>query len=318
MATLNAATCATNLRNTGTGTCTIDPGLIGGAIKIPDTLIMTQANLDVLETFIRTGLFATLKDDRFFPINDFHTPTDSSEATVWQTFGNGSKKTVRNGRNNWMFQYSEGALCRSNSLQSFNFLGTTTWLFWDVNNLLIGRRVKDSTGAWGLAGVPLTFHADPWKMATGAEVTKYTVTFDFDPKYINSQLGFVKADFELSDLQGLQNIVIEPQTTLAAGAVKVRLYSGCNKTNLYDKYKAEILAGSIFVLTNTTTGNAIPVTGVADDPNIKGFTISPTVADADYPAIGASLTLDLISPTALKTALITPYEGIPVSIVRAS
>jgi hypothetical protein len=273
-----------------------------------------------LQATLAAGILAPLKKNRFFPINDFRTPTDSSEDTIVQTMGDGSKVIVRDGNYNWTFQYIEGGLCRSNSLRSHNFR-KTSWLFYDANNLLIGWRKLDATGlAYGLAGVPVTFHAKPWKMATGSEIAGYMVTFDFKPEYINDYFGAVKATFPLSTLQGLQNLVLESVATPSGGVYKIRVSTGCDYVNQYDSFSTLLANGALWNAVNETTQNAITVSSVAADPNTKAFTVTLLATDPDYIAATATglITFNLTDPTALDTADISGFEGIPLTIVRGA
>jgi hypothetical protein len=318
--TLNQAVCATNLRNTGYGDCVIDPKLIRMAIRVPKNLVLTIAQLADLQNTINTLILADSKANRIFPIGGFVTPTDNSEDTVFQTMGDGSQVPVRDGNYRWTFDYLRGGLCVSLALRSHNFQNTT-WLFVDDKNLLFGQKKLDSTGlAYGLAGVPCLFHAKPWKMATGSTVTGYAVYFDMDSTYLNDYFGFVQADFNLKDFIGLQNIVLQqaPGNVSAAGVFKIQALTGCDYGNMFSLYSTELASSpSLWVLTNTLTGNVITTTSVVADANAKAFTITAASADPDYPAsAGDYITVSLAGPTALDTADISGFESISVNVLR--
>ncbi len=316
MPELNKAACAINLMNTGTGECVIDPKLIRGAIRTPKGKIFNATELLALQVTLAAARLAALKSNRIFPIDGFTTPTDNSEETVFQTMGDGSQVPVRDGHYRWLFQYQKGGLCKSIALRSHNFQDTE-WLFFDDNNLLIGYRRQITPGVYGLAGIPLVFHAMPWKMATGSEVSAYRVMFDFEAKYINDYLGFVQADFPLSEIQGLQNLVLRQTGASAAGVIKIQVLAGCDYANQYDLYNTELAAVGLWTAINAATGNAISLTSVVADPNAKAFTITLTAADPDYPAIaGGLVTLNLADPAALDAADVSGYEGIPVTVQR--
>lgn len=320
MSILNQAICAINLRNTGTSTCVFDPKLIAGAIELPVDRVLTQAEMDALQATLAAGILAPLKKNRFYPINDFRTPTDGSEDTVVQTMGDGSKVVVRDGNYNWTFQYIEGGLCRSNALRSHNFR-KSSWLFYDANNVLIGWRKLDAGGVnYGLAGVPVMFHAKPWKMATGSEIAGYMVMFDFKPEYINDYFGAVKATFPLSSLQGLQNLVLQSVAAPASGVYKIRVSTSCDLENQYDTFGALLASGALWTAVNEATQNAITVSSVASDANIKGYTVTLLNTDPDYTAATAAglITFSLVDPTALDTADISGFESIPLTIVRGA
>lgn len=318
MATLNAAICATNLRNTGYGDCVIDPKLIRMAIRVPKNLVLTVAQLADLQNTINSLILSDSKSTRIYPIGGFVTPTDNSEDTIFQSMGDGSQVPVRDGNYRWTFEYLRGALCVSLALRSHNFQNTT-WLFVDDKNLILGQKKLDATGlAYGLAGVPALFHAKPWKMATGTTVTSYAVYFDMDSTYLNDYFGFVQADFNLKDVIGLQNIVLQQTGASAAGVFKIQALTGCDYGNMFDLYSTELASSpSLWILTNTTTGNVITTTSVVADANAKAFTITAAAADPDYPATSDGLiTVNLGGPTALDAADIPGFEGISVNVLR--
>lgn len=316
MSELNAAVCATNLRNTGTGSCVINPKLITWAARVPANKVFTAAELLVLRETLEAARLAPLKANRIFPIDGFTTPTDSSEETVFQTMGDGSQVPVRDGHYRWMFQYQKGGLCKSIALRSHNFQDTT-WIFGDNKGLILGYRKQISAGVYGLAGIPNVFHAMPWKMATGSEVASYRVMFDFEASYLNEFLGFVQADFPLAEIAGLQDLVLRQTGASAAGVSKIQVLTGCDYANVYDLYNGELDNIAAWTAINTATGNAIGITSVVADPNAKAFTVTLTAADPDYPATsGGLVTINLVDPTALDALDVSGFEGIPVTILR--
>lgn len=318
MANLNEVICAVNLKNTGFSECVINPGKIMGAIRVPRGKVFTQAELDVLRTTLDTARLAALKSNRIFPIHNFVGVTDNSEEVVFETLEYGSQVPVRDGNYRLTYRYVDGALCLSNALQTHNFQGLSSWLFYDDKDLLLGWRKLDATGlAYGLAGVPCVFHALKWKQATGSTTPVYSVYFDFDPKYFNKYLGFVEAGFPLNEITGLQNINLVQSGASAAGVIKLIAKTGCDGANLYDLYNGQLDAAAAWTAVNTTTQAAISITSVAADANIKGFTITLTAADPDYPGSSSGLvTINLVDPTALDALDVSGYEGIPITVQR--
>lgn len=319
MPKLNELVCATNLKNTGFGSCVIDPGKIMGAIRVPKDKVFTQTELDALRATLDAARLAASKSNRIFPIHNFRAVTDNSEDTVYQTLGYGAQVPIRDGNYRWTFQYTDGALCLSLGLRSHNFQ-STSWLFYDDKNLILGWRKLDATGAaYGLAGIPATFHANKWKVNDGANVAAYTVYFDMDPQYLNDYLGFVQADFAVSEITGLQNINLVQSGASAAGVIKLLAKTGCDGSNLYDLYSTELAAAAAWTAINMSTGAAITISTVAADPNIKGFTITLDNTDPDYPASGTGqVTINLVDPTALDALDVTGFEGIPITVLRGA
>ena len=92
--------------------------------------------------------YAASKSGRFYPLYDFEKPTDNSDKLTLQSMPNGAKHPVREGYNDWMFQYFDGGLTKHNNLRLFN---GTNWDFYFVSTdlqtglqQLIG--IADSTG----------------------------------------------------------------------------------------------------------------------------------------------------------------------------
>jgi hypothetical protein len=198
-----------------------------------------------------------------------------------------------------------------------NFQGTSEWLFYDDKWQFIGTKKTASDGKLGLAGVPLTFHANKWKLNDGANVTAYTVYFDIDSKYLNASLGFVVADFNPEEITGLQNIALQQVGGSAAGVFNIRVLTGCDYGNLYSLYSTELAATAMWVVKNKETGAAITLTSVAADPNTESFTITASSADTDYPDTATDLlTVSLVDPPTLDAADVSGFESNIIDVQR--
>jgi len=317
MATLNQVVCQSILKNTGYGSCVFDFSKAGGAIRMPKGKVLTQTELAALRTTLDSMRLAASKSNRIFPIHGFQAVTDNSEETVFQTLGYGKQVPIRDGNYRWTFQYIDGGMCLHLALTSMNFSGTSEWLFYDDKWQIIGTKKTASDGKPGLAGVPLTFHAHKWKLNDGANVTGYMVYFDMDPKYLNSNLGFVVADFNPEEITGLQNIALQQTGTSSAGVFKIQALTGCDYANLFDLYSTELAAAGLWVVTNATTGNAITITSVAADANAKAFTITLSSSDPDYPATsGGLVNVSLADPTTLDAADVSGFESNIIQVLR--
>lgn len=316
MATLNEMICAVNLKNTGFGECVIDPAEIFGSIRVPKGKVFTLAELADLRNTLDAASMAPSKADRIFPIHNYLNTTDNSEDVVFETIG-ATQFPIRDGHYRLTFQYRDGALCLSNSLQTHNFQ-SSYWIHYDKNFMLLGWRKLDATGlTYGLAGIPSVFHAHKWKVATPTTAANYSVYFDFDPVYFNKYLGFYQADFPLSEIVGLRNVNLVQSGASAAGVVKLLAKTGCDGANMYDQYSTQLGAGAVWAAINATTGATITITSAAIDANIKGFTITLSSADPDYPATtGGLVTINLVDPVALDTAGVSGFEGIPITVLR--
>lgn len=318
MALLNQIACAQDIKNTGYGTCVVDPGKITGAIEIPKGRRFTPEEIAAIQATLVAGISAANKADRFFPIGGFKAVTDSSEEPVFQTLGYGTPVPVRDGNYVWIFQYIKGGVCLSNALRSRNGMNFD-YLFYDDKGLIIGVRyvLADGTVEWG--GVPVdVFYAYPWKVNDGTNVTAYRVQFVFEPMYINEMLGFVKeTGFNPAVLMGLQNINLVSAAAPAAGVSQIQALTGCAQTNLYDKFGADLAVPALWKAYNNANGNEITITSVAVNAGLKAYTVTLDDTDPDYPALATDkVRLELVDVTALAAADIVGYEGIPVVINR--
>ncbi|MBV7531343.1 hypothetical protein [Chitinophaga sp. sic0106] len=312
---LNQTVCARSLANTGTDECFFNPAEIAGAFKVPGDRVFTQAELDSLMATLEAGVMEPVKEDRIFPLHGFLVVTDNSEETVFETVGS-TQIPVRDGHYRWTFRYIDGGMCLSNALRSHNFT-SSTWIFYDKKRQFLGWRKQDETGAYGLAGVPVVFFANKWGQATATTTTNYSVYFDIDPFYLNDQLGFYVADFDPSQIKGLRNIKITQSGASAAGVIKVILRTSCAGVNLYDKYSTELAAVAAFSVQNFSTEAAITITSVAADANIKGFTLTLSSSDPDYPASATNkVVINTVDPTALDAIGVSGFEGVPLTALR--
>lgn len=320
MALLNTIACATDVKNTGFGTCVVDPKKIVGAIEIPRGKVFTPAELADFPATIKALIAAASKTDRAFPVGGFQAVTDNSEEPVFQTLGYGTPAPVRDGNYVWIFQYLKGGICLSNALRSRNGGAAGDFLFYDDQGLIIGTRVETSTaGTFGLGGVPVdVFYAYPWKVNDGTNVTSYRVQFVFQPFYINEGLGFIKEPgFNPATLMGLQNINLVQQGASAAGVSQIKALTGCAQTNLFSQFQTELTSAALWKAYNLLNGNEIAITSVTANVGLEAFTVTLDTADPDYPASATDkVRIQLVDTAALAAADIVGYEGIPVTVNR--
>lgn len=304
--------------NTGAGAIFLDPGSIVGAFLCPknfeiDTTSFTSSA--DMQTALIAATHATSKSARIYPIYDFLTPKDSTEQKTVQTFNTGAKKPVREGYNDWSFQYVQGGLSLLAQLRKSNG-SAYDFLFVDDKNQLIGIQ---GTAAGKLRAVPSNggfFWADPWKINDSTKVTEYMVQFVFKSVYLSDQVAFQKCDFDIvSTVRGLEDLNLTAETGGSTGVFKVTAKTkiGDNLSDLYPAVLAGAGAAALWKPKNFQTGVAIPVTSVALGTNTAGeacFILTLTSADANYPTTaGHFITLDITTPSALQTAGVDGYES---------
>lgn len=295
---LGQLACLQNTKNTGFGSCFEDWKQIVGALIYDSPRTFTLDEIAVLQATLAADAAKDNKATRMFPISNFVAPTDGSEAVVIETFDYGAKAVVRDGDNDWSFQYVDGGNCLQKSLRSHN--GKRWVLFYDKENKLLGY---DKDGL--LSAIPLQFfYAAPWKLATGSKTAAYMVQFVFLAKYVNEDGQFVKATFDLSEIEGLQDInILLNSFDQDSGVANVTLQTACGSENVYDLYNGQIVAASFTAYDED--GNAVAISSVAPVAGSKSFNV--TLATGDFPDSG-NVTLAGAAVSALVSQGIVGYE----------
>jgi hypothetical protein len=312
---LNQIACATSFKNTGVGSCYLNPGFIKGFF-IVGANEYTQTQLNTLQTVLRAGTLSDDKASRVYPIHGIQSMTANNEQAVTQTMGDGDQVNVRDGFYNMTFTYLDGGLCLHQALRSFNNPGKVNIIFYDQNFTFFGWRVKNNTGAWVMAGVPVRFYAQPWQFNTGAAVTAYNISISMEPTYLNDSLAFFQADFNPEVVKGLQTVALEQVGLKDSGMVQVQAFVGCDRSNMYTPYSTDLATASLWRAYNTSTGAAITISSVTADATIGtigaqgGWILTLDDSDPDYPGSNpAEVTITWAGPTELDTADISGYEA---------
>jgi hypothetical protein len=295
MATLNKPLCATNYGNTGVGECFIDLDKIIGAIQVPPNFQIAQSDVAGLLAFFETKIHAAI-GTRVFPYPKLSNITDNTEDITINTTDYGDKIYVKDGFYDWTFRYLNGGVQLHQELAK-NSGANKHFLFFDKNSVLIGYK----SGVY-LKGIPVDqFRVLPWRPNTGAESALFNMRFIIDPIYLNGgNLGFLKVDFNLLDLAGLQDVelTIIDQTNNVA-TVQVR--SKISDVNLYDAYKTSLLETTAWRLFKSD-GSASSITGVADNAADEAFDVTGNYTDWAAEFDGAEMTIKLAIPSVLKAA----------------
>lgn len=290
--------CSTNTKNVGFGACFLDWKIIKGMFLYDNPRTFTPKEIEVILATLQADASADIKANRMYPINNFVAPTDNSEAVIVETFDYGSRQITRDGFNDWSWQYVDGGSCLSSSLRTHN--GPAYVLLYDKNNKIMGYNSSN-----GFSTIPLEFfYAEPFKLATGANVAKYMVRIVFDPKYSNEYVGAISAGVDLSQVEGLEDVnIVVNSWDQNTGIANVTLQTSCGSINLFTQYKAQITP-SVF-LASDDIGDAIPVASVAPVNTNQTFNI--TLSHVHLPDNGI-VSLSGVIVSELNTAGIVGYE----------
>lgn len=313
MATLNQFICLTSAGNTGVVPCFFDPKNIIGAFLTPK-----GAEVDVasLQSALVAKTHATSAAARWYPLYDFVATTDATEQKTIQTFPTGAKKVVREGYNDWTFQFVEGGLSLLSRIRKQN---GSNWdfIFVDAGDPTRGQALIGIVGstATKLKAIPsdgMFFWGNPWKANDGSKITEYTAQFGFKSLYVNNVdlIRVAVATFDLpTTVKGLQDVVLTNPSATTAGLFRVALNMQATQGNLGDTYATELSVAGAWLMTNTATGAAITITGVTYSTTGGYFILTANTGDTDYPTPPATVTINLNTPSALQAIGVDGYES---------
>jgi hypothetical protein len=307
MSKLNQLNCSQFNKNTGFAACYLDWKTIRGAFIYTSPRIFSAAEIANLLVTLTNDAATDTKSLRAYPVHNFVSLTDNTEDVVVQTFDYGAKAIVRDGDYDWTAEFQDGGACLTNSLRTLN--GKQYVLFYDAENKILGQNFGGQ-----FATIPLQFlYAKPFKTATGSTAANYGVRFVFNAKYGAEASAVVKAGFDLGEVNGLQDLVLQKNGfNKATGMLNVSIVTDCGASDLYGAYSAGFVA-AVFNAFNSATGGGITVTSVTPIPGSSSFNIQLNRADPDWPASG-TITIQLSAPSVLGSHNIVGYEGLPLLV----
>ena len=304
MARLDAANCSINQRNTGFGRCPFNPDFMKYLLAVPKGTTFSATDLADLEQVIRDGFLEDAYIDRFHLFGDFVTVENQSEERQQTTFGDGSKRTVRDAQYSFRLRHLEGFMCAHKNALAFNGRESEYDFFViDNANQMWGTDTLSATGTVLFRGYDLSeFYEEYMMPKDGSDETQYWLSISFkDAKQLNQNFHSVTLDFHIGDLPRILDVNIEGLTALTGtGEINLLLTAGCGGDNLVSAYAALVASGN-FVVQNAATGAGITITsvttgGIGDD---MYMVLNLDSTDTDYPASGGFISVDLAAPSVL-------------------
>ena len=301
MPKINELNCSAFTKNVGFGACFLNWKLFKGMFIYQTQRSFSVAELAALQTTLQKDAYNDSKALRGYPVHNFVALTDNSEDVIVQTFDYGAKAIVRDGDYDLTFEFQEGGACLTGAGRTLN--GQQYVLLYDSENKILGQ---DNNGVF--TTIPLQFlYFKPFKAASGSVAASYGVRLVFNAHYGNEDSAVVKAGFDLSEIDGVQDITLQKMGfNKNTGMLNVRVVTDCGASDLYSQYSAALVAG-LWNASNTATGAPITVTSVTPIAATKSFNVQLLKTDPDWPADGTiSIGMSVIS--LLTAANIVGYE----------
>lgn len=303
--------CDDGFGNTGYGDCFTDFEAPAAIISVPKGWTGDATSVATIKTALEALVIANVASQRGYPVFAF-VDSDNSEDDVYQTFPNGAIRKVRDGNYDLTLRWLDGGFCLLYSLIQSQSAKNRPFLIVTKDGKLVGT----DGGADLIAGIkPTLININKMKWNDGQNTSAYTMRINWTPSQTNKNIAFVDFSddgglgyFENS-IAGLQNVTILQGAARASNVVKVKLTTSCGTVNLYDLFATELAATAAFAPVRTSTGNALTLTSVAGDANIKGFTLTFDATDPDYSATAGQLTIKLAGPATLDGLGVSGYEG---------
>jgi hypothetical protein len=311
MATLNALLSANTYGNTGISTPFTDVKNIIGAIIVPKGTTLPSATI---ATALQTLLTNTNPLLRGYPVFDFESTKDGSEAKTIQTMSTGAKHVVKEGYNDHQFQFVNGGKDLQSNLRKFN---GANWDFFYIDGGDLG--VPNSQKLIGIAAATAGYiqaiptdggfiWADNFVLNDATKIAEYMVQFVFKQKYLNDLMAFIQLPFDApTTLFGLEDIYLTGVADATSGSYDITLLSKTN-TNIGALYSTALAAAGNFVATNTATGGTIAISGVTFNATGGYFVVALTKTDPNYPSTG-TVSINLAAPSTLIAAGVVGCES---------
>lgn len=294
--------CGSTGKNTGGIDCDARLGnarmaFLGGA----KFTVAEQASEATLKAAILDRINRANGDsEKLYPLPVINNVTNNTEANTEETLGDGTKRTLREGRPAYTFESGFVGFNQEAALMEFNNATIPAFVMDDTGKL-VGKIDNDGK----FVGGKVQFFASPAGFGTYGAGTTTKMSFNWlNSRDLSSNAAFFETSFDTDDFEGLLDAEIARVAASAGNVHKlsafIRNKSIGKDVNLYDQYPTELADVNLWPGTDATGATVVPTTVVADTVN-KGFTIT-------YPS--AVVSVNLATPDVLNAADVTGVEGI--------
>lgn len=324
--TINYNNCIGGVRNTGNPLCAIDPNFLIGSIMAPRGTILDGTTQTITQQ-LTALIYNASRSARGYPFYDFEKMTPSSDKLQVQSMPTGARHPVREGWNDWMFQYFDGALSKHQAARTFN---GSNWDFFFIdtnplngqNNIYGTQVINTSTGlpyANKIAAFPVLpggfFWAHPWEPNTGTERTAYQLQYAFKQTYSNDLIAAVACSFDFATtFPGINDVNVLASATVN-GTPKnfnVSLVSPTG-TDIGALYSAALSGAGSTNWNGAVSSSGLPLTVTSSTwvpstvSNVPGY-FTLVFGATNYPTPPAPIMINLTNANTLQGVGV-PYES---------
>lgn len=311
--------CATLGGNTGKPDCDVRMGRIKFT-GLSTAREFTAAELATSEAFQEAlqaaMLLANADANKVFMFPEMREATDNSGDPATGALADGYEEVLNEALPKYLLRSTPG-VCVQQAMASFNGYPGRQFII-DENNIL-WYKVTSTGGGKGFSTGYLYTNPPKFKGSGDVQTANTRLTFGSIDEF-KSGVGALKLDFAISDLDNIQDVVLDDrETENASGALNnVFIIGGkikCEGTDIYAAYSTA-LANVARWRAYTADGTPIVITSVTVNPTLLGWNITLTGATFTSMPVGTVFYIDLATPDVLKAAGVTGIEGNKIRFVK--
>jgi len=310
--------CATLGGNTGKPDCDVRMGRIK-YLLLTTSKEFTEANIASSEAFeaaLQTAMLLANSDaNKVFAFPEMRDVTDNSGDPATGTLADGFEEVLNEALPKYLLKATPG-VCVQQAMASFN--GWPGKVFFVDENNILWYKTTSSDGAKGFS-VGYLYTNPPKPKGSGDVQTANTrLTFGSIDEF-KSNVGAVKLEFNIGDLDNMQDVILtDEETENVSGSLNNTLLIGaktrCEGTNIYSTYKTLLTAS--YWRAYEADGTAISITSVTPVDASSAWQIVLNSSAYNALASGTVFYIDLVVPATLVAAGIEGIEAIKLRFVK--
>lgn len=311
--------CTTLGGNTGKPGCDVRMGrikyllLTTGKELTANDLADSEALKDALQAAM---LLESSSANKMFAFPEMRDVTDNTGDPATGTLADGYEEVLNEALPKYLLRSTPGT-CVQQAMASFNGWPGKVY-FIDENNIFWYKTKADGGGKGWSTGYLYTNPPKP-KGSGDVQTANTRFTFGANGEFKNN-VGAVKVDFDLGDLDNLKDVLLDDrESENTSGALNNVFIIGakvkCEGTDLYATHSAALNATARW-RAYTSGGTPITLTAVALSVGNLGWQITLDSTAFNGLAVGTVFYIDLATPPTLKAAGVTGIEGVRLRFVK--